>query len=150
MKIENICTSLGLPQLIFEPTHFEPNKNPTCIDLVITDQHNIILDCGTRASLDSYGHHQITHCIIKFRIPPLPPFERTTAIKRSMISFPWFQHLNINTDPNWQVNTFTDIFLNIVSNFIPNETKRFVPRDLPWITGFLNKNMSDILVIQRF
>ena len=51
-----------------------------------------------------------------------------------MKSFPWFQHLNINTDPNWQVKTFTDTFLNIMSNFIPNETKRFVPRDPPWIT----------------
>ena len=51
-----------------------------------------------------------------------------------MTSFPWFQHLNINPDPNWQVKTFTDTFLNIMSNFIPNEIKRFVPRDPPWIT----------------
>ena len=51
-----------------------------------------------------------------------------------MTSFPWFQHLNINTDPNWQVKTFTEIFLNMMSNLIPNETKRFVPRDPPWIT----------------
>ena len=51
-----------------------------------------------------------------------------------MTSFPCRQHLNINTDPNWQVKTFNDIFLNIMSNFIPNETKRFVPRDPPWIT----------------
>ena len=43
-------------------------------------------------------------------------------------------HLNISTDPNWQVKTFTEIFLNIMSNLIPNETKRFVPRDPPWIT----------------
>ena len=51
-----------------------------------------------------------------------------------MTSFPWRQHLNINTDPNWQVKTFTDIFLYIMSNFIPNETIKFVPRDPPWIT----------------
>ena len=51
-----------------------------------------------------------------------------------MNSFPWRQHLNTNTNPNWQVKTFTDTFLNIMSNFIPNETKRFVPRDPPWIT----------------
>ena len=47
-----------------------------------------------------------------------------------MTSFPWRQHLNLNTDTNWQVKTFTDIFLNIMSNL----TKRFVPRDPPWIT----------------
>ena len=51
-----------------------------------------------------------------------------------MINFPWFEQLNLNTDTNWQVKTFTEIFVNIMSNYIPNETKRFLPRDPPWIT----------------
>ena len=149
-EIENLFTSLGLSQVICEPTNFEPNKNPSCIDLVITDQPNLILDCGTQASLDSYCHHQIIHCKVNFRIPP-PPYERkiwhfnranTAAIKRSMTSFPWLQHLNINTDPNWQVKTFTDIFLNIMSNCIPNETKRFIPCDPPWITKSLKTMLN--------
>ena len=59
LEIENLITSLGLSQIISEPTNFEPNRNPSCIDLIITDQPNLILDCGTRASLDSYCHHQI-------------------------------------------------------------------------------------------
>ena len=122
-EIEELITKLGLSQLISEPTNFEPHKNPSCIDLVITDQPNVILDSGTRASLDSYCPHQIVHCEVNFRIPPFP-FERTirhfnransTAIKRSMVSFPWRQHLNINTNPNWKVKTFTDTFLNIMS-----------------------------------
>ena len=142
MEIENLLTSLDLSQIISEPTNFEPNKNPSCIDLIITDQSNLILSCGTRASLDSYCHHQIIYCKVNFRIPP-PPFRRTNwhfnranlaVIKKSMTSFPWRQHLNINTDPNWQVKTVTDIFLNIMSNYIPKETKIFVPRDPPWIT----------------
>ena len=150
-EIENLFTSLGLSQVICEPTNFEPNKNPSCIDLVITNQPNLILDCGTRASLDSYCHHQIIYCKVNFRIPPPPPYERkiwhfnranTAAIKRSMTSFPWLQHLNINTDPNWQVKTFTDIFLNIMSNCIPNETKRFIPRDPPWITKSLKTMLN--------
>ena len=142
-EIEDLLTSLGLSQVISEPTNFEPNKNPSCIDLVITDQPNLILDSGTRSSLDPYCHHQIIYCKLNFRIPPPPPIDRkiwhfnranSAAIKRSMTNFPWREHLNLNTDINWQVNTFTDIFLNIMSNFIPNETKRFVPRDPPWIT----------------
>ena len=52
-----------------------------------------------------------------------------------MTTFPWIQQRNLNsTDPHWHVKTVTDIFLNIMSNFIPNETKRIVPRDPPWIT----------------
>ena len=59
-EIENLICSLGLSQLICKPTNFEPNKNPSCIDLVMTDQPNLVLDSGTRASLDSFCHHQIT------------------------------------------------------------------------------------------
>ena len=59
---------------------------------------------------------------------------KTTAIKRSMNNYPWIQHFNTNSDPNWQVKTFTEIFLNTMSNFIPNEIKKFVPRNPPWIT----------------
>ena len=54
--------------------------------------------------------------------------------KEGMTNFPWLEQLNLNMDTNWQVQTFTEIFLNIMSNYIPNETKRFVPRDPPWIT----------------
>ena len=123
-----------------EPTNFEPNKNPSCIDLVITDQPNLILDSGTRPSLDSFCHHQIIYCKANINLPPPPPYEReiwhyhranVTLLRRSMSNFPWLQHLNINSDPNWQTKTFTKIFLNIMSNFIPHETKKITPRDLP-------------------
>ena len=36
MEIENLFTSLGLSQIISEPTNFEPNKKPSCIDLIAT------------------------------------------------------------------------------------------------------------------
>ena len=134
-EIEHLLLNLGLSQVICEPTNFEPNKKPSCIDLVITDQSNLILDSGTRASLDPYCHHQIIYCKVNFRILPSPPLDRkiwhfnranSAAIKSSMTNFPWLQLLNLNTDANWQVKTFTDMFLN--------EIKRFVPRDPPWIT----------------
>ena len=127
-EIENLLTRLGLTQVITEPTNFEPNKNPSCIDLVITDQPNpscidlvitdqpnpscidlvitdqpnpscidlvitdqpnpscidlvitdqpnLILDSGTRPSLDSFCHHQIIYCKANIYLPPPPPYER--------------------------------------------------------------------------
>ena len=96
-NIEELFTNLGLSQLISEPTHFEAHRNPLCIDLLVTDQPNIILDSGTRASLDSYCHHQIIYCKVNFKILPPLPFERKiwhynradlAAIKRSMTNFP--------------------------------------------------------------
>ena len=55
--LDDLFTKLGLFQLISEPTNFEPNKTPTCIDLILTDQPNIVLDCRTRASLDHFCHY---------------------------------------------------------------------------------------------
>ena len=51
-ELEELLTSLNLSQVISEPTNFTPNKRPTCIDLIATDQPNLVLDSGTRASLD--------------------------------------------------------------------------------------------------
>ena len=142
-EMEELFNSLNLSQIISEPTNFEPGKKPSCIDLILTDQPNLVLASGTRASLDTNCHHQIIYCKVNFRIPPSPPSERKTwhyhransaAIQRCFTNFPWVQHFNINPDINWQVKSFTDIFLNIMNNYIPNEVKRFVPRDPPWIS----------------
>ena len=141
--IENLISSLGLYQLISEPTDFEPNKNPTCIDLIMTDQPNLILDSGTRPSPDAACHHQIIYCKANFNMPPPRPYEREIwyyqranrdSLQRCMTNFPWEQHLSLNLDPNWQAKEFTEIFLNIMSNFIPHEMKKILPQDNPWIT----------------
>ena len=39
-----------------------------------------------------------------------------------------------NPDTNWQAKIFTEILLNIMSNFIPNKTVTIKPKDPPWIT----------------
>ena len=149
--IENLLTLLGLSQIISEPTNFEPNKSPSFIDLIITDQPNFVLDSGTRASLDPYCHHQIIYCKINFSIPPPPSERKICRYHRANLSllkgacpysFPWSRHLNINPDPNWQVKQFTEIFLNIMSNFVPHETKRVVPRDLPLKTKSLKSKLN--------
>ena len=88
IRIEELLASLDLHQLICEPTNFGPNKNPTCIDLIITDQPNLILDCGTRPSLDSYCHHQIIHCKINLRIPPPPLMRGKFGISIEQIQLP--------------------------------------------------------------
>ena len=96
------------------------------IDLVISDHPNLVLDCGTPVSLDSFCHHEITYCKVNINIPPPSPFERKIwhydrahipLLKRSMFKFSWLQHLNINQDPNWQVKTFTNYFFKYHGKF---------------------------------
>ena len=150
-EFEDLFNSLNLSQVISEPTNFTPGCLPSCIDLIVTDQPNLILDSGTRASLDPKCHHQIIYCKVNFKIPPPPPSERKTwhyhransdLIQRSLKNFPWAQHFSLNHDVNWQVKSFTEIFLNIMSNFIPNEVKRLVHRDPPWIDKHLKTMLN--------
>ena len=107
--IEDLLTSLNLTQIISEPTNFQPGKRPSCIDLIVTDQPNLVLESGTRLSLDSTCHHQIIHCRVNFKIPPPPPVDRkiwhydkanTAAIRSSMLNFPWNEQLSLNSDVN--------------------------------------------------
>ena len=55
-KIEELFSSLNLTQLTSEPTNFTPGKRPSCIDLITTDQLNLVLNSGTRPSLDPRCH----------------------------------------------------------------------------------------------
>ena len=73
--IEQLTSQIGLNQLLIEPTNFEPNKTPSCIDLIFTEQHNCVIENGTRPSLDNFCHQQITYCRMNLQIPP-PPSSR--------------------------------------------------------------------------
>ena len=159
-EIEELTSLLGLKQLINEPTNMEPNKNHTCIDLIFTDLPNIVMDSGVRPTLDNVCHHQMTFCNSNLKSLPPPPYERKIwhyeraeidLIKRAVSYFTWEQHLNANPDVNWQVESFTEIILNIMSNFIPNEIKRINPRDPPWLTKPLRqKNRKQKRLYRNF
>ena len=47
-ELHNMFTSLGLSQVISEPTNFDPGKKPACIDLIVTDQpnHGLLIEYG--------------------------------------------------------------------------------------------------------
>ena len=91
-SIVDLTTMLGLTQLMNQQI-LSQTENPSCIDLVFTDQPNLLLESGTRTSLDSYCNHEITHCRFNFKIPL--PFER-----RCISNFPWEQHFSSSPDAN--------------------------------------------------
>ena len=68
--LDNLFCDLNLTQLISEATHFmRDDCKPSCIDLIITDQPNIVLESGTRHSLDPFVKHEIIFCKLNFKIP---------------------------------------------------------------------------------
>ena len=60
-KIESLTMSYGLQQLISDPAHLLLNSS-FCIDLIFTNQLNLIVDSVVHPSLHPKCHHQITYC----------------------------------------------------------------------------------------
>ena len=149
LELQNIMTMLGYSQIINEPTNFEPNKSSTCIDLIFTNQTNLVVESGTHPSLYNTCHHQIIYAKISFMINLPPPYEReiwhynraqVELIKRSIMNFDWNRAL-ANHSINDQVEIFNNTLLNIFRNFIPHETIKCNYRDPPW----MNKNIKSAL-----
>ncbi len=102
IQIDNLFTDLNLTQIISEPTHFRENCAPSCIDLIISDQPNLVLDSGVRPSLDPTCKHQIIFCKINLKIPLPPAYNRhfwqfykanPSLIRRAISQFPWEERL---------------------------------------------------------
>ena len=79
-------TTYGFQQLISEPTHILKNSS-SCIDLIFTDQPNLITDSGTHPSLHPICHHNITFGKINLKTTyPLPYRRLVWDFKRANIS----------------------------------------------------------------
>ena len=126
--IDELTSSLGLHQLISDPTNFEPNTNPSCIDLISCGQPSIVMETGVRSSPHNFCKHQVLFGKLKLHIPPPSAFYRNiwyytkannTALKQAISQFDWKTNL-VNHHPSWQVSFFNKTLLNIMSNFILN------------------------------
>ena len=151
-KLDELFTSLNLTQIINEPTHFfRDDCIPSCIDIILTDEPNLVLNCGVRPSLDPAVKHHITYCKINFKIPPPPNFTRKIyhysrarkeAIIKAITDFPWASELSKLPNTTHQVNLLNKTILNIMSNFIPNEKKIFRPKEPPWFTKDIKSRLK--------
>ena len=72
IQLETTTTIYGLQKLINEPTHIHKNSS-SCIDLIFTNQPNLIVNRGTHPSLHENCQHQITFAKARLRAeyPPL-------------------------------------------------------------------------------
>ena len=139
--LNDIILQNGFQQLVKEPTHFMGNTN-TCIDLVITDQPNLVNECCVIPTLHNRCHHYLNHTEINIMNTPPPAYYRRiwhynraneNAIRTAISAFNWQQQLNsLSHSPDLQVNLLTETLMNIFTNFIPNKMQRVKARDPPW------------------
>ena len=143
-ELDFLAPQFGLSKIIKEPRHILGNSR-SCIDLIFTSQPNMVIDSGVHASLHANCQHQIIYAKFDLKIIYPPPFEKTVwhlkhansdHIKRAIDIFDWESALNY-IDANDQVSVFNSPILNIISNFIPNETITYDDRDAPWMNSFI-------------
>ena len=158
IEISAMTSSYGLTQIISEATHILPNSS-SCIDLLFTNQPNMITSSGVLPSIHPNCHHQIIYANINFKIFFPPPYERLVwhyeradvdAIRQSINNINWdrvFFNLNVNS----QVDIFNEYIMNIFKNFIPNEIIEINDKDPPWITKAIkNKNIRKKILYRRY
>ena len=147
--LEALTSLYNFDQLISEPTHILPNSS-SCIDLIFTNQPNLVVNCGTHSTLNTKCHHQITHCKLNLNIDYPPPYERlvwnykkanTESIKKSLESVNWKTLFN-NKTVNKQVSIFNETIINIFSNFVPNKLVTFDDSDPPWMSDFIKNKIK--------
>ena len=115
----------------------------SCIDLILSDQPNLIIESGVHPSLHEHCHHRIIYGKLSVSNIARPPYTRRiwyydkadfVAIMKSIEIFNWHEHLKQIKSPNEQVKLLNEVLLHIYSNFIPNQVKAIQPRKLPWMT----------------
>ena len=110
-QLDSLLTSLGLKQLIAEPTSILKNSS-ICIDLIFTNHPNIVLGSGVHSSLHPKCHLQIIHSKLNLKIEYPPPYthEYWVITKLKLI----FEKLKF---VSWKEWAWTG------GNFKPNNTK---------------------------
>ena len=140
--INSLISMYNFDQLISDPTHILPASS-FCIDLIFTDQPNLVVDNGVHPSLHINCHRQIAYCNLNLMIVYPPPYERLfwdykianeSAINAALNKVDW-DFLFSNKSVNQQVTIFNRTVINVFSNFVLNKFVTFNGRDPTWITS---------------
>ena len=136
-SIDNLTSSYGLKQLIVEPTYILPTSS-SCIDLLFTNQSNMVVNSAVFPSIHQTCHHQIVFAKVNLKTFYPPPYTRRIwnysnsnhlTHNNAIDSFDRekaFSNVNVNT----QAKLFNETLSNIFMNFVPNKLIPVDDRDL--------------------
>ena len=137
-QVDSLTTSYGLSQIISDPTYILPNSS-SCVDLIFTNQPNLVPENGVYPSLHPKCHHQIVFAKLNLNVEYPPLYERLIwdyknadipSINRAIDIFDWgnsFKGKNVHE----QVHFFNKTILNIFQIYIPNKTILCTDKDPP-------------------
>ncbi len=132
--------SLNMSPLINQPTHVRQNTH-SCIDLMITDQTNLIVDLKVHPSFHQNCQHYIIYGVANLQTPSPPSFKRRVwkyhdanvgLLRYDLNSVDFdgeLRYLDSIKTTAW----FNNKFYSIVSIHIPNSEILCDAKDPPWI-----------------
>ena len=123
-KPEIMTSHYGLTQIINESTHMLEDAS-SCIDLIFTSQSNMVLDSGVHSSLHPNSHHQFVFTKFNLKV-------------YALASFNWEQALS-NSSIDKKISILNETIINVMSNYISNETKVFDDQKSPWMKAKIEK-----------
>ena len=151
-QVDSLTTSYSLSQIISDPTHILPNSS-SCIDLIFTNQPNMVTESGIHPSSHPKCYHQIIFAKLDLRVEYPRLYQcliwdyknaDIPLLNRAINIFDWrnsFEGKNVHE----QVYVFNKIILNIFHNYIPNKTILCNDKYRPWF----NNETRTILTIKN-
>ena len=67
VQLDYLTSLYGMKQVITEPTHILENSS-SCIDLIFSNQPNLIMDSAVDPTLHSKCHHQIMYAKLNLKL----------------------------------------------------------------------------------
>ena len=143
-KVDSLTSYHGLHQLISQPSYILAfiftlyHNSSSCIDLIFTDQPNLVNDCGTHLFLHPNCHHQIIYCKMDLRFVYSASYQRliwdfkranTDSIRKAIKMVDWL-FMFLNKTVHEQVSVCNNKLFNILSNYIRLKYKTIDDRDL--------------------
>ena len=136
-------------QIISDPSHTLQNSS-SCIDLIFTNQPNLVTESGVHPSLHPKCHHQIIFSNLNLKVEYPLLYEcliwdyrnaDIPAINCAINTFDWGNSFE-GKNAHEQVHFFNKTILNIFLNCIPNETILCNYRDPPWFNNEIRKILT--------
>ena len=148
-KIDTVCQTFSLSQIISEPTHFTEHSSSLIDLLVVSNKDHVLLSgVGDPFLTQQVRYHCPIYGIFKFSKPKQMSFKRHVWYyergdynllrnKASEIDWDTLQ----NDDIDVYANNIHNAVIEIASECIPNKEIKVKASDPPWITSSLKRHI---------
>ena len=144
--MKNFCDTYNLKSLVKTPTCYKNPRNPTCIDLILTNRHNCFQNSRTiETGLSDF--HKMTVTVLKSHFQKKGPIlmkYRNYNFDESLFRNELIKEIRTFDldDESLDYNTFHRAFMSIFEKYAPIKEKKVRANNAP----FMNKTLSKAIM----